>query len=288
MELLNMSIKTFNLHETKALTSNQPATMQIPVYGTIHNLILRFTTASSFATEAEIRAQIGNIRLTFNGRDIINTNATRLYELYESLGNYVNDNTGVAGNLELNIGRLVFDNPSIRDNFGYGTADISTIQVTITPGTLTTITGVQGITGRTNVTSKLGAHCKFIDYPQSFNSTGDHTVDTLPRDPDSAYIAVSASPGASGTVTNGEVRVNNITILERMPRDTNSLINSNNRFEQQANVGFLYNFCDGNDGSILPMAGITDLRFITTWSVAPGAASYVMSALTVNGLTAAK
>lgn len=280
-------IKTFNLHEVKPLTSNQQATIQIPVYGTIHNMILRFATASAAATEAEIRAQIGNIRLTFNGRDIVNTTAARLFDLYEALGAQVQENLGVAGNLELNIGRLLFELPEIRDNFAYGTADLTTIQVSVTAGTLTTIVSVQGITGRTNENRLLGAHSKFIDYPQSFNATGDHTVDTLPRDPDSAYAAILTNSGASGTITHGEVRVNNTTVQERLPRDTNQLVLSSNRFAQPTGYYF-YCFNDTASGSLLPMQGITDLRFITTFSVAPGAAGYVHSALTFNGIISNK
>lgn len=281
-----MGIKSAQLHETKALTSSQQATLQVPVYGTIQSLVLRFATnAGAAATEAQIRAEIGNIRLTFNGRDIVNTTAARLFDLYESLGQRVDLATGVAGNVELNLGRLLFQLGEVRDNFGFGTADLTTIQVSVTALTLSSVASVQAISFRDSANKTLGAHCKFIDYPQSFNATGQHTTDTLPRDPDSAYLLVSTSTGASGVVTNGEVRVNNVTIMENLPRDTNTLAQSNNGITQQAALGFLYCFNDGTQGAILPMSGITDFRLITTFSTAPGAAGYVHSALTVNGLT---
>lgn len=283
-----MGIKTTQLHETKPLTSGQQVTLQVPVYGTIHNMMLRFTNAAgAVSTEAQIRAEIGNIRLTFNGKDVVNTTAARLYDMYEALGNNVYNNLGSNGNIELNLGRLIFTDPVARDALGFGTADITTIQVTVTAGTLTNIQAVQAITARDNVARVLGAYAKYIDYPQSFNATGDHTVDTLPRDPDSAYIGVLTSNGASGTITFGEVRVNNVTIQERQPRDTNELVLSSNRFAQPTGY-YAYIFNDGSQGAILPMSGVTDLRFITTFSVAPGAAGYVKSALTINGMKAAK
>lgn len=278
-------LKTLQLHETKALTSNSQSTIQIPSYGVIQNLILRFSKASDVpATEAEIRAQIARVRLTFNGRDVVNCTIDELFDLYETLGNNVRDNIGVTGNIELNLARLFFNAPAVRDNFGFGCADISTIQVSVTPATITNIVSAQGITARTNDNRVLGAYGKFISYPQSFNSTGQHTVDTLPRDPDSAYMLVLASAGASGVISRGELRVNNATIIENLPIDTNELIVSNNRLVQPSGY-FVYDINDGAEGSLLPMSGVTDLRFITTFTTAAGAAGYNLAALTINGLT---
>lgn len=281
-------LKNIQLHETKPLTTGQAVTLQVPIFGTIENLILRFNlTGNAPATEAAIRAQIGNIRLTFNGRDIVNASVSSILDAYEVMGNNVRENLGVDGNVELNLARLMLNDPSVRDNLGWGTADIQTIQVTVTAGTISTVLGVQAISGRINVNRVLGAYGKFISYPQSFNATGDHTVDTLPRDPDSAYAMVLADDGASGTITNGELRVNNITIMERVPRDTNQLILSSNRLVQPAGY-FVYALNDGAQDSILPMQGVTDLRFITTFSVAPGAAGYTLTPLTINGLKLTK
>ena len=276
-----MGMKTTNVHEAKTLTSNTVSTLQIPAYGKIQSLFLRFTTgAGADNTEAEIRAQVGNIRLTINGRDIVNCTAARLYDLYEVMGPNATVPAGTNGVLELNIGRLVFTDPQVRDLFGFGTADVTSIQVQVTAGTLTTVASVQAFTARQAINENLGTYCRFIDYPQSFNSTGDHTVDTLPREINSDYLAVMASTGASGTITFGECRVNNATVIERTPLNVNAVFLSNDRLAQPSGY-YVYHFADGSLFGRLPMQGVTDLRFITTFSVAPGAASYVMSALTV-------
>lgn len=279
-----MPILTSQNHETKPLTSGQQATLQIPVYGTIHNLILRFATAAgAAATEAQIRAEVGNIRLTFNGRDIVNTSVSRLFDLYEALGNRVAVNAGVAGNVELNLARLMYTLPEVQMFFGFGTQDVNTIQVSVTAGTLTNVASVQAITTRDNIARILGAHGTFIDYPQSFNATGDHTVDTLPRDQDSAYGIVLVDDGASGTITFGEVRVNNVTITERCPSDTNQLKLSSVNLIQPSGY-FVHGFNDGSQNALLPMSGVTDFRVITTFSVAPGAAGYVITPLAIKGI----
>lgn len=275
------AMKTTQIHEQKALTSSQTATLQVARGGKIQSLGLLFLTgAGAPVTEAQIRAEIGNIRLTLNGRDVVNASAVQLLDLYEALGNKVGTPAGVAGTLELNVGRLVYDSPDARDLFGFGTNDISTIQVQVTAGTLSAIASVVAISARTPEVENLGAHCEFISYPQSFNSTGDHTVDTLPRNMDSSYLAVMIDDGASGTITFGECRVNNQTIRERLSSAMNNQFCSNAGYVQPSGY-FSHFFADGSVAGRLPMPGVVDLRFITTFSVAPGAAGYNIGALTM-------
>ncbi|MDX1939673.1 MAG: hypothetical protein SFU99_03930 [Saprospiraceae bacterium] len=279
-------LKTIQLHETKPLTTGQISTVQVPPYGKIHSLVLRFSTsAGADVTEAAIRAEIGNIRLSINGKDLVNATATKLLDLYEVLGQNVNDAAGVASVLELNIGRLLYTDPDARDLFGWGMADVQSVQVAVTAGTLSTIANVQAITARTSQNENLGMYMKFINYAVSFNSTGDHTMDTLPRDPDSSYLLVMADAGASGTQTFGEVRVNNVTVKERVPAAVNKMLVSNDRLATPSGY-FIYAFSDGSVLTRLPMVDVKDLRFIGTYSVAPGAAGYNLTALTVVNMPA--
>jgi len=285
-------LKTTAVHEQKPLASNQVATLQIPVYGKIYSLPLQFLLSTgAVASVAQIVAQIANIRLTINGKDIVNCSPQKLFEVYSVFGTYVQNPAGTAGVVELNVGRLIFDNPVVRDAFGFGTANVANIQVQVTAGTIPAapndIVSVQAFSSRTAETENLGIHCKLMNYPQSFNATGDHTVDTLPRDPDSAYLAVLADDGAAGTISFGECRVNNVTIFERQPNAVNIQLNAENRLAQPAGT-FLYGFTDGNPESMLPMIGVTDLRFINTFAVAPGAGGYNMTALTISNLPAKK
>lgn len=279
-----MSLKTQQVHESKPLTTATSSTIQIPAGGKIHNLVLRFSTsADADVTEAAIRAEIGNIRLTINGKDIINATATKLLDLYEALGVNVTDPAAVASVLELNVGRLLYTDPDARDIFGLGTADVQSIQVSVTAGTLSTIANVQGFTAREAKSENLGIYAKFINYAVSFNAASDHTMDTLPRDPDSSYLLVMADAGASGTMTHGEVRVNNITLKEKCRSSVNKLLNSSNRIATPSGY-FVYAFADGSIKTRLPMVDVRDLRFIGTFSVAPGAGGYNLTALTLVNL----
>lgn len=279
-----MALKPVQLHETKALTTNTTTTIQIPVGGKIHDFGLRFATgAGADVTEAAIRAEIGNITLTINGKQVIFATAAVLLDFYEVLGQNVDDPTGVASVLELNVGRLMYTDPAVRDLFGLGTNNIQSIQVQVTAGTLATIANVQAFTSREAKNEDLGMYIRLINYPVSFNSTGVHTVDTLPRDPDSSYLFTMASPGASGTLTFGEVKVNNVSIKDITPKAVNDLFLSNNRYNVPSGY-YIYGFADGNLDTRLPMVGVNDLRFNQTFSVAPGAAGYSMTVISAVNL----
>lgn len=275
-----MGMFTSQNHEQKPLTTSTITTLQIPAGGKIQSLALAFyTNAGALVTEAQIRSEITNIRLTLNGQDVVNASPVQILDLYEFMGVHVESPAAVGGVVELNIGRLLFVDPVLKDVFGYGTSDVSSIQVQITAGTLSAIASVQAVTERTPVNENLGTYCRYINYAQSFNGTGDHTVDTLPRDTNSSYLVLMINDGASGTITNGEVRVNSQTIREKLDIGVNDLFNSNKGYAQPAGY-FVHAFADGTLRGQLPMLGVTDLRFVTTFSVAAGAGGYSITALT--------
>ena len=276
-------------HETRPLSSNNVSTLQIPVGDKIHNMILRFSTAAGAdAAIADIKSEILNIRLTIGGKDVINTSPAKLYDLYDSMGVNVFQSTGFAGALELNLGKLLFLNPAVRAVVGFGTANIANIQIAVTAGTLSNLGAVQAFTYRQLVSENLGVYCRFIDYNRNFNATGDDTVDTLPRDEDSAYLCVLTDAGASGAIAAGEVRANGQIVQERAPRSVNALGCAQNGFKQVGSY-YLYMFNDRTFEGNLPMlsqngVAVTDLRFVTNFSVAPGAGGYTCSVLTLANI----
>lgn len=280
-----MGVKFGQKHENKTLSTGGNQTLQIPVGGKIHSLVLHFlTSAGASVTEAQIRSEISNIRLSLGGRDIINCPVTQLLDMYEALGSEVHNNTAVAGVMELNLGRLLYTDPAVRDLFGYGTKDVSSVQVQIQCGTLSAIASVESYTERefgAAADEVLGTYCRFINYAQSFNGTGEHSVDTLSRDPNTSYLALLIDDGASGTITYSEVRVGGVTLRERIPLNVNKLLLSNNRLEQPSGY-FMHAFADGSLSSRLPMINVADFRVVTSFSVAPGAGGYNVTALTVE------
>jgi len=280
-------LKPIQSHETKTLTSSQTTYLQVPIGGKLHSIAVRFaTSAAADVTEAAIRAEISRITLKINGVDIVNNTPAKILDLYEYLSPAnVSGNTGVASMVELNVGRLLYTDPAVRDLFGIGTANVNNVQIGITAGTLSTIANAQAFTSREMKNENLGMYMKYLEYSQSFNATGDSTVDTLPRDPDASYLAVLVNPGASGVISHGECRVNNNQLTDKLPASVNTLESSNKRHTTPSGY-YIYDFADGNLGTRLPMLGVNDLRFITTFSTAPGAGGYSMNALTLHGLPA--
>lgn len=271
-----MTLKRTHQHGTRPLSSNATETIQIPVFDRIQDVCLRFD-----GTEAQARAEIGNIRLTVNGTDVINASAAELYDIYEYLGVNVDESTGIDGVMSLNIGRLLYLDPAVRNQFGWGSVGVTNIQVSVTAGTLSNISEVQAFTWRDkprdasgNVTTQpFGAHVRLIGTTISDNITGESTVDTLPRDLGTAYLAVLMSDGASGTITQGRCSVNNVNVYEDTPADVAELFASQSGYSVPAGY-FAYNFADGGLNSRLPMDGVTDLRFVTNFSVAAGVGGY--------------
>lgn len=281
-----MALKPIQAHETKSLTSTSTTYLQVPVGGTLHSIALRFADSSGDdVTEAQIRSEIANITLKVNGVDLVNASPIELLDLYEYLSVNVGSPAGVASTLELNVGRLAYADPAVRDLFGIGTANVSNVQISITAGTLSNIASAQAFTSREMKNENIGMYMRYITYPQSFNATGGHTVDTLPRDPDISYLAVLTDAGASGVISHGEVRVNNNQVTDKLPAALNALEVSNKRHATPSGY-YVYDFADGGLGTRLPMQGVNDLRFITTFSTAPGAGGYAMSALTLHNLPA--
>jgi hypothetical protein len=137
---------------------------------------------------------------------------------------------------------------------------------------------VQLITGREDKVENLGTYVTMIDYQQNFNATGDHTVDTLPRDLNQSYLMVMCDDGASGAISHGECRINNLTIRERLPISVNAMAVDMTGLQQPSGY-YVYNFTDGGLKSRLPMNGVKDLRFLNTFTTAAGAGGYVMTAV---------
>jgi hypothetical protein len=269
------------VHEQRPLATGQIQTLQIPTGGKIQNLGLIFLTgAGAPVTEAQIRAEIASIRLSINGRDVINSPPAFLLDLYEASGTRVGVPAAVPGVMELNIGRLLFLDPVLRDLIGFGTRDVTSIQVQITCGTLSAIASAKTCTQRTPVNENLGTFCKFINYPRPFNAVGEDTYDTLPRNIGESYLGILVDDGTAGAITFGECRLNGQIVSDKHDTALSGLFASNKGFTQPAGY-FFHCFADGSLNGQLGMTGATDFRIITTFGTAPGAGGYNISALSL-------
>lgn len=273
-----MSTFISNNHESKSLVAGSTSTIQVPLYGRIQSLILLFKKSDGTQpSQADIIADIENIRLSVNGSDIVNCKPYQLFNLYKFLGSKIG-NGDLNGAVELNIGKLVFTDPAVRKMFGFGSNDINSMQVHVTAkATISNDTGtVQAVTQRDKVAQNMNAYMKFQNYTQSFTGTGEHTVDTLPKDLNSAYFFAMIG-GNTSRLSHSEVRVNAETVREKLDADANNIFCSNAGYNPVDNI-YTVSFTDGSIDNQYGMTGITDLRFLNTFTTAP-TASYDMAIL---------
>lgn len=276
-------MKLRRTHEQRPLTSGQLCTMQIPTYkDTIQSLVLNFTKSDgTAASEAQVRAEIASVRFTMNSDVIVDCPIVQFLDMYELLGVKVQHPEAIGGTVELNIGRLMFNTPDVRNLFGLGTADISSAQIQITPGTLSAITAVQAYTERDPIEQNLGAYVSVQNSNVNFNATGKHSMDTLQKLANTTYLALAIHGGASGVISAAELRANSGTIREEAPTNVNKQFLSNARIEQPAGY-YVHGLMEGSPNDGLDLYGVGDLRLLTTFTTAPGAGGYN---ITTIGLT---
>lgn len=271
---------TFHAHDEQPLTSNQTITLDIPKFGKIMSMQLAFLDgAGAEVTEAQLRAEVGKIRLTIGGTDIINTSVSKLLDLQEVLKTKLGVNTGIDGVLDLLVARHLYTDPDVAEIFGIGTMDINSIQIQVTAGTLVNVASVASATWRSPVKENMGTHLRFLDHVQNFNAIGEHSASNLPRDVKSDYLMVLTDDGTAGTITHGECLVNGQSVFGKARASFIEQHLSNMGYAMPSGY-LIYNFSNGSLGGRIPMLGTNDFVFKTTFSVAAGAAGYTMTALT--------
>ena len=277
-------VKKVLVHESKPISAGAILTYNIPSFDTIDDIILEFTNSGAAATLANIKAGIGKIALNINGGQVINVPLTRLCDVYSSLGVEVTQN--LVNCIGLNIGRYLFKDPDNEDFFSWGCADIQTIQLQVyCNGTVTGLTDCQVSTIRRAFQSNLGSYIKIINYPQTMASTGISTVDTLPRDNNEAYLEILAHNGG-GVISGGEMVVNGISIYDPISQALNNYVCDARGLGNVSGV-FNYSVTDGSVKSVLPMLGVTELRLKTTFTTAPTAGVYDLTAVSIHNVPAA-
>lgn len=274
-------VKKILVHDTKPVSAGAVLSFTIPSFDTIDDILLNFTNSGAAATKANIIAAIGKIALAINGEQVINCNLSQIYDLFEFLGNQVQETT-LVNVVSLNLGRLMMKLNVNKDFFAWGCQNIQTIQLQIyCNGTVTGVTDVQVLTERRAITSKLGSYIKLINYPQNQSAAGYSTVDTLPRDSQDSYLLLASYPGTGGVIATGECTVNGTNYIDEC---SVAVMNYTAQARGFKAVGgsFVYLFSDSSARGALPMLGVTDLRVKTQFSTAPSTGTYDILAVSVK------
>ncbi len=278
-------IPIINVHESKPVAAGNVITFNIPSYQTIDDIQLRFTNSGAAATAANVKSSIGKVALNINGEQIINTPITRLYDIYAFLGQEVSQVGNPSNVISLNIAKALFKNPQYEKLFAIGCNNVQTIQLQVyVNSTVTAVTDVEVSTERRNFLSSSSSLIKVISYPQTMNSTGISTVDTLPRDNNDGYLFVLANNGA-GVIASGECILNGNSVIDPISQNVADYVASARGFAAVSGY-FPYLFADGTISGVIPMQGVTELRFKSEFTTAPAAGTYDLCAVTVKNLPA--
>lgn len=278
-------LKKIFVHDTKPVTTGAVLTFNIPSFDTIDDVILRFTKSGGAATKANIISSVGKVALNINGEQVINCTISELYDVFEMLGNQVQE-TILTNVVSLNLARLMFKLNQNKDYFAWGCANIQTIQLQVYCGTtVTDVTDLEVSTERRSFNSNLGSLIKVINYPQSMSSTGISSVDTLPRDSNDGYLAIMANTGG-GVISQGECVVNGNTIIDPTAKAAMDYVCQVRGFKPLSTY-YNYLFADGSNRGALPMNGVTELRLKTSFTTAPTSGTYDLLAISIKNMPTA-
>lgn len=274
-------VKKVLQHEKKATGAGLQLTYSIPAFSTIDDILLTFENSGASATDANIRAAIGKVALTINGEQVINTPLSTILDFYKYLGIEVWQ-ANPANAIGLMVGNRIWKNPLLEKLFAIGCNNVQTIQLQIyCNSSVTGVTDIQVSTVRRNFESNTESLIKIIDYPQTATAAGISTVDTLPRDSDrDAYLCVMASNGG-GVIASGEAILNGESIIDPISLNTMGYVGAARGRQPQSGY-FVYDFCDGSEAGLLPLAGVTDLRLKTNFSTAPTGSNYDLVAISIK------
>ena len=278
-------LKKIFVHYTKPVTTGAVLPFNLPSFVTIDDVILRFTKSGGAATKANIISSVGKVALNINGEQVINCTISELYDVFEMLGNQVQE-TILTNVVSLNLARLMFKLNQNKDYFAWGCANIQTIQLQVYCGTtVTDVTDLEVSTERRSFNSNLGSLIKVINYPQSMSSTGISSVDTLPRDSNDGYLAIMANTGG-GVISQGECVVNGNTIIDPTAKAAMDYVCQVRGFKPLSTY-YNYLFADGSNRGALPMNGVTELRLKTSFTTAPTSGTYDLLAISIKNMPTA-
>lgn len=284
-----------NFEETKTITSGAMTPFNVNSYNVIKDLKLEFLNSGAAATLTNVQSSISRIVVLLNGINILDVKMQHLIDLYTFLGTRIQQST-LVNVFSLNIGRLLYAAGLVRDEFAWRcgkgsnldpSKKISSLVVQIyAASTVTGITDVNLYSERVNVEADWNdSYIQFNDNVQSFSSTGQSQVNTLPKNAKDLFLAAIAYPGASGVISSGETLVNNVNVSRNISLAANNAMNMLQGYGVISGA-FIHNYCDGSAASGLYIDNIaSELSVRTTFTTSPGT-SYDIAVLKIHNTPA--
>lgn len=283
--MLTQLIKQANV---TGITASSVATARIPTTGTHYGLFLAPLAAGGTAVSvANMKTAIGNMVLRHNGEQIMEGTATFFLDLQKYYHDaYTGASANIAGIIPIYFAPSHFNNFEERRLFAVGTQDIQTMTLDLNILSTSNMATINVFSEISPEVRNRGQHIRIKKYPQSFASTGDNEVSTLPLEgPSVAYkalhIELGTNPGVIALVT---VKVGNYAIFDTVGLPLVNVFGQAGRRTQQA-AYFTVDFGKNNDiSAFLPMIGVQDFRQVINWTTTP--TTYNIYAEEIFGLNA--
>lgn len=268
-DIRNVTRKTIKQAGVIGIAAGAKATARIPCTGTHYALFLRCLTAGGVAlTRAQMIADVGNIILRINGKQILEATATFLLDRQK----YYTDSIS-AGNVS-GIIPIFFTLPHLESDperrvLGWGMQGVDSFEVEVNILGVAQLATMEVYSEVSDEVRAFGRHIRIRKFPNVYALTGLQEVNNLAREDGLVdYVALHIETPGAAVISKVTVKVNNVSIIDNEPSDMNQV-----RLEfAKRNPQALYHHIDfglrDDLGSVLPMAGVTDFRQELTWATA--------------------
>jgi len=268
--MLTQLIKQANV---VGIGANTTATARIPTTGTHYGLILNCLQSNGTAVSvANMKTAISNLILRHNGEQIMEGSATFFLDLQKYYFDAVTSGSAnVAGVLPIQFAPSHFANFSERSVFAVGTQDIQTMTLDIALATLSTLSSIEVYSEISPEIRPRGQHLRIKKFPQSYATTGEQEISTLPLEGASVgYKALHIELGTgTGVASYATVKVGGYAIFDQIKSAVNTVMS--NLCGRTPQAAYTHIDFGKNNAltSFLPMGGVQDFRVLVNWTTSP-------------------
>jgi hypothetical protein len=265
-----------------AITTTQR--FRIETLKNVHGLYLYCTVAGVAATEAEMIADIGQIRVVIGGHEIVNLTATEIFLIHH----YFHDKNGVAawvpaGQLPILFMPADFPWSGQSRYFRFGmkaSADAKDLSINdvrvevtyLTPGGgLTVDTVVPYLITDDDTPETIGDHMRWLRYNTTWAGTTLQDITDLPRD----KAAQAVLDTTVGVIASFSVIKNDRFVYRNVPAEIMDAEEFRAGRNLQADITRLPFDQARDPSSMLVVSDAANLTVAPTWSTAPGAYSII-------------